>query len=149
MQVHCKHPVGARDGDEVGAQLGGDRLARLDLAVLPRVAVVGNDRRDPPGRRALEGVDHDEQLHQVVVDRPAGRLHDEHVGAAHRLADVHRDLPVGKVPDLALAERQPEVAGDLRRNPGSRVCSKNFDVLPVKIHAAFPLPVMPFIFCPP
>ena len=47
-------------------------------------------------RRALERVDRDQQLHQVLVDRRAGRLDDEDVGAA----DVLEDLAV----DLAVAE---------------------------------------------
>ena len=78
------HPVGAGGRQHVGDQLGGDRLAAGRLAVLARVAVVGADRGDLLGRRALGRVDHDELLHHRVVDRPAVRLEDEDVRAADR-----------------------------------------------------------------
>ena len=69
VQVHRQHPVGARRAQQVGDQLGRDRHARLVLAVLPGVAVIGHDRGDAGGRRPAERVDHHQQLHQVLVHR--------------------------------------------------------------------------------
>ena len=53
VQVHRQHAVGAGPGDQVGHQLGGDRHAAFVLAVLPGVAEVGNDGRDPLGAGPL------------------------------------------------------------------------------------------------
>ena len=99
---------------QVRHQLGRDRHARLVLAVLPGVAVVGHDRGDPRRRRPAERVDHHQQLHQVLVDRVRRRLHDEHVGAADVLVDLERHLAVGEPAQARLPERN---AQDTRRSP--------------------------------
>src|SRR5262249_19263856 len=69
VEIHGGAPVGAGGGDQIGDQLGGDRGAAAGLAVLTGIAEVGHHRGDPPGRRALERIDADQQLHQVVVGR--------------------------------------------------------------------------------
>lgn len=47
--------------------------------------------------RPLRGVDHDELLHQPLVERRRVGLEDEDVGAAHGLVEAHVDLAVGEV----------------------------------------------------
>src|SRR5699024_3212546 len=69
VQVDGYDPVDAGSFQQVGNQLGGNRFAGLDLLVLPGVAEVGDDCVDTPGRGAAQRIGHDEQLHQVVVDR--------------------------------------------------------------------------------
>ena len=63
--------------------------AYLVLLVLPGVGEAGNDSGDTRRRGDLAGVDHDQQLHQVVVDLAAAALHDVHVLAAHTLPNLH------------------------------------------------------------
>src|SRR6185369_17787787 len=79
MQVHGQHAIHADGFEHVGHDLGADRHAGgARAAVLARVAEVGNHRGDAPGRCALEGIDHDEELHQVLVrGRCTGGLDDE------------------------------------------------------------------------
>ena len=69
VEVHGQDPVGAGDGDHVGDQAGRDRDARLVLLVRPAVGVERHDGGDPAGAGPLEGVDHDQQLHDRLVDR--------------------------------------------------------------------------------
>ena len=45
MQIDGQHAVGARRGDEVGDQLGRDRLAPRRLLLLLGVAIVGDRPR--------------------------------------------------------------------------------------------------------
>ena len=97
VQVHRQHAVGPGAGNQVGHQLGRDRHAAFVLAVLPGVAEIGNHGRDPIGAGPLEALDHDQQFHQVLVDRRAGRLDDEHVAAANVLVDLAGDFAVGKI----------------------------------------------------
>src|SRR4029079_18298148 len=82
MEIDGQDAVGARLGDQVCHQLGGDRGARTDFAVLPGIAEIGNDGGDALGTRAPKRVDHDQKLHQIVVGGKARRLDDEHVLAA-------------------------------------------------------------------
>ena len=77
----CRSIVSTRDApavvDQVGHQLGADRHARRDLAILAGVPVVRHHRRDPARRRALQRVEHQQELHQVVVAGGRRRLDDE------------------------------------------------------------------------
>jgi hypothetical protein len=102
VQLQRQHPIGAGGGDEVGHQLGRDRRARLDLAILPGIAEVRDDGDDRASRGALQRVDHDQKLHQVLVHRRAGRLHHKAVHPANILADLNEDLSVGKRADQGL-----------------------------------------------
>ena len=104
VEVHGEHPVRAGPGDEVGHQLGGDGVAGLGLAVLPGIAEVGDDGGDAPGGGPLQRVDHDEQLHQVVVYRGAGGLHYKYVGTADGLKDGYKIFAVGKGAGLRIAQ---------------------------------------------
>jgi hypothetical protein len=81
----------------------------------PRVAEVRDDRDDAPGRRALERVDHDQELHQRLIGRRARRLHDEAVHAADVLAYLDVDLAIGEVGDICATERNLHELADLVR----------------------------------
>jgi hypothetical protein len=99
--------------EHVGHQLGGDGLAPGGLAVLARVAVVGDHRGDALGRRALGGVDHDQLLHDRVVHGRGVGLDDEDVGAADRLVEPAVDLAVGELAQIGLGEAHAELIGDV------------------------------------
>ena len=107
VEVHRQHAVGAGAGDEVGDELCGDGVAALGLTVLPGVAEIGDDGGDAAGGGAAERVDHDEQLHEVVVNGLAGRLDDENVAAANGFIDGYGNLAVSKSGYGAVAQIQP------------------------------------------
>src|SRR5262245_35245861 len=90
-----------------------DRDARLVLLVAARVTVIRDHGGDAVSRRAPEGVDHDQQLHQVRVYRRAGRLHDENVAAADVLQYLKVELAVGKARGVRAAKLDPEILADL------------------------------------
>jgi hypothetical protein len=81
----------------------------------PGVAEVRHDRRDARGGRAAARIGESEQLHQVVIDRRRGRLHQEDLFPANRLAQLHRDLSVRKAVDDAVSETDPEVTSHSTR----------------------------------
>lgn len=60
----------------------------------------------------LQRVKDDEQLHDVLGGRRAGRLYEEHVSAANALLNPHPDLTIGKAPDLHLRQRDAKMMGD-------------------------------------
>lgn len=61
----------------------------LVLLVLPSVGETGDDCGHPGSRGDLAGVDHDEELHQIVIDLTAAALHNVDVLTADALADLH------------------------------------------------------------
>ncbi len=119
MQIHNQRPVRPRGGQQIGHQLRRNRTARLVLAVLPGIPEVRNHRRDAPRRSALQRIDHQQQLHQVLVHRTARRLHHEHIGAAHVLLNLDVTLAVAKPDHLRLPARASQEIGRLHR-PGVR-----------------------------
>ena len=96
--------------------------------------VIAGDRGDAAGGGALQRVDHDEQLHEIVVHRGAGGLDHEHVAAADRLVQGDEDLPVGEGTDLRLAQFGSHQLADLLRQLRIRVAGKHLDVLAVRNH---------------
>jgi hypothetical protein len=76
------------------------------------VAEVRHDRRDPRGGGPPAGVGQREQLNEMIVDRRRGRLHQEHLLAAHRGAQLHGHLAVREPVDRARADRHTQLAGD-------------------------------------
>ena len=59
------------------------------LFVLPCVWVQWYDSSDPAGWGDFAGVDHDEKLHEVVVDSAAPTLDDVDVGSPDALPDLN------------------------------------------------------------
>src|SRR5262249_44109671 len=107
-----ENAVGPGRGQEVGDKLGRDGDSPLVLAVLAGVAVVGQDDGDAGRAGPLERVQDDQQLHQGVVHRRAGRLEDENVTAADVLVDPDGRLAVREAVDLEVAETVVELAGN-------------------------------------
>jgi hypothetical protein len=64
---------------------------------------------------ALQRVHQDQELHQVVVHRRAGRLHHENVHPADVLANLHVDFAVAEPLDLRHAKRDAEERADFLR----------------------------------
>ena len=94
--------VGGRDGD-----------TGLHLAVLSGVAVVGDDDGDAAGTGTVQGGDHEEELHEVVVDGRAGGLDDVDVLASDVLVDHDVDLTIGESADSGLAQVDAQDLGHL------------------------------------
>ena len=70
---------------------------------------------DGTGRGASAGVDHDQELHEVVVHGGAGGLHQEHVAPSYGLLHLDVDLPVRKALDADAPQLQAQIAGHLLR----------------------------------
>src|SRR3569832_396925 len=115
VQVDGQHAVDAGGGQQIGHQAGADGRARLALAILARVTEVRDHRHDGAGGGALQRVDHHQQLHQVVVDRSAGRLDHEAGYPADVLLDLDVDLAIGEAGDLGVTQRDVDVAADRLR----------------------------------
>ena len=118
VEVHRQDPVRAGDGDHVRDEARRDGHPRLVLLVGPAVGVVRHDRRDPPGRRPLEGVDHDQQLHDRLVHGVVRGLDDEHVLLADVVQDLHEDVLVRELEHLELPASVPSQRAIFRARSG-------------------------------
>ncbi len=71
MEVHGQDPPCTGGSYDVGDQFGGYGHPWGRLSILSCVAVVRKHRSDPSGRGPSQGVYHDKQFHEIVVDRRA------------------------------------------------------------------------------
>jgi hypothetical protein len=92
--------------------LGSDGGTRLVLLVLAGVREAGDDGSDALGGSGLARGNHDEELHEVVVDiRGRGRLEDEDVLVTDRLVDLDRGLKREELGDMAGGKLDTEAVG--------------------------------------
>jgi hypothetical protein len=83
VEVHSDDVVAAGSLKHVSHQTSSDGSAGFVLLVLASVGEVGQDGGDATGRGSLASVDHDEQLHDSIVDVAGGsRLQDKDWDAA-------------------------------------------------------------------
>jgi hypothetical protein len=72
VQVHSDDMVTTSGLKHVSHQTRGDGSTGFVLLILASVGKVGQDCGDAAGRGRLAGIDHDEQLHDTVVDVAGG-----------------------------------------------------------------------------
>src|SRR5437868_8495245 len=109
MKVDRQNTLSTSGGDQIRYELCGDRNTRTVFLVRPRITEVRDHRSHSFRRGPSKSIDHHQKLHQVLVGRRAGRLHDEDVSSAYVLADLEIELAIGK----PLGTRLPEIASDL------------------------------------
>ena len=112
VQVQGYDTVGAGGFQQVGDQFGGNGLPTGRFFLLAGVAEIGNHGRDASGRCASQRVNHDEQLHQVLVHRRGGGLDDEYVRTAHVLVYLHAGFAVRELFESDGPQRLIEARGD-------------------------------------
>src|ERR1051326_181101 len=113
VQVKRQYALGTGRGQQIGDELRRDRHTADVLAVLPGVAIVGQYRRDPRSTGPLEAVDHDQQLHEVIVHRRTRWLDDEDFLAADVFVDLQRDFAVREVRQRHATQTVSKVLSDL------------------------------------
>lgn len=78
VKVHRDDMVASSCLEHIGHELGRDGRSRLVFLVLASIWEVGNHGSDATCRRGLASVDHDQKLHESVVDiARGGGLKDE------------------------------------------------------------------------
>ena len=103
-----------------------DGHSGLVLLVAAGVGIVGDDRGDPARRRALGGVDHYQQFHDVIVDGVGDGLNEKDVLLADVLQYPDEGIVIAKLEHLALSKRNVQVAADVLRQLAVCVAAKHF-----------------------
>ena len=130
VQVERDHAVDAGGLEEVGDETRGDGLARGGLAVLARVAVVGDDGGEARRGRPGGGIGDDEGLHEEVVHVRAGeRLDEEHLAAADGLLEACVRLTIGELLEHEAREGKVKDVCDTLCESGVSGASVEPDVL--------------------
>ncbi len=103
---------------------------------------VGDNSGDAAGGGPLQGIDHDEQFHQGIVDgaglslidKGAGGLDHENVGAADSLIDGGKIFSIGEGSYLGAPEGDAQLLTDVLGQLGVGIAGKDLDILPVCDH---------------
>ena len=109
MQVNGHHAVQACSRHEVCHQLGRDRLTAAGLAVLASVCIIRHNCSHALGRCALAGICHNQQLHQVLVDRLTGWLNNKDVFSTNTFTNHDLNLTIVKMAHLSINQRNSEM----------------------------------------
>src|SRR5690606_2528568 len=106
-----------------------DGLAPPALLVLTGIGVVGSDDRDALRGGALGRIDHDEGLHEPLVDRLAERLDQEEIATADRDLEPRVDLTGREGAVLDGSRLRTEALGDGLGQLGVRAASRDDETL--------------------
>ena len=116
MQVHRQQAFDADGLQQIGHHPGADRHpGRARAAVLAGIAEIGNHCGDAANAGAFQGIDHDQQFHQVFVGRRAGGLDHENITGADVLLDLDGYFTIGKATDYGFAELDAQMRNDFLR----------------------------------
>ena len=126
MQIHRKHSIGSGPGDHIRDQLGRNWRSAFVLPILPGVAIIGHDGGDSRSAGALAGIDHDQQFHQVVVDRRTSRLNQVNVPPTHVVFDFAVVFAVRELVERDGAKVQMQKTADVFGQLRVRPTTKNF-----------------------
>ena len=125
MKIQAQNTRGPGNCEQISDQLGRNGGPGRCFSILPGIPVIGDDRRDRLGGGALQGVDHDQQFHQIGVGRPADRLEDENIEPADVFFDRNGGLPVAELFDLRAAGLDAEFVTDLLEQSPVRISGEN------------------------
>jgi hypothetical protein len=96
VEVHREDTTRTRSYEEVGDQFGGDGDAGLIFTVLPGVTVERQNGGNAIGAGAADRIDHDEQLHVVMIGGRTGGLNDKNVFTPNIFLDFDEGFAVGE-----------------------------------------------------
>ena len=118
VEVDGDETVSTRGLEEIGHQSGGDGLSTAVLLVLAGIPVERRDHGNALSRGPLEGVDHDELLHDPGVDGSRMALHHKSVATADRLLEADEDLAIRELVGINRAQIGAEVRRHLLAEVG-------------------------------
>ena len=113
VEIDKESAIGAGGGKQISNELGADGDAGTVFAILAGVSIVRNDRSNAGRRGAFEGIDHDEQLDEVLIDGITGGLHHENVDSADILEQLEVHFAICETLKLGFTDMNTDVPGNL------------------------------------
>ena len=129
MQRHRQDAVGARRRQQVRDQPRGNRDARRVLLVRAGIGEVRDHRRDARRRRSPRRIQHQQQLHQVLLHGRHQRLDDEHVCLPAIDFELHAQTVVAEGGDGGRAESHLQPFAEGGRQLPVRVAAEDDDLV--------------------
>ncbi|KKM97831.1 hypothetical protein LCGC14_1164030 [marine sediment metagenome] len=109
VQVYRQHPVGPGRSNQICHQFRSNGNSTLVFSILTGVAKVRNNRSNTTGTGPSQTVQINQQLHQILINRPAGRLQNKAVPPANVILQLYDLFAVRKPLHLHAAERNVQI----------------------------------------
>src|SRR5574342_1146916 len=94
MEIESQHSRSSRGRDQVGDEFGADGHPWNNLPILTRITIIRDDRGYALRGGAFESIQHEQELHQVVVPGSRCGLQNKNVCAADIFLDLDLTLTV-------------------------------------------------------
>lgn len=137
VQRHRQHATRPGGDEQVSHQPAADRDAGRVLLVGAGIGVVGQYDGRPRGRSAAGGVEHEQQLDEVLLDGRDERLDEEDVPLPAVGLQLDLETVVGEPGHPYRPQWDLEVVTDLRRQLRMRAATEDRDL------SQLPLPFLP------
>ena len=106
MEVNRNQAVNLIHLQQVGNQLGRDRFPTAGFSILTSIAIVRHDHVDFCRTSPPQGIDHDQKLHQIGVNRLRNGLQNIYFATTNAFVDGNRDFAIRKVRNRSIRQRQ-------------------------------------------
>ena len=134
MQIHGNDAVRAGGLDAVRAHTRADGNPGLVLLIAFGVGKIGNDDGNGVGACALERVDPEQQLNELIVGRAADGLDDVNILIADGFVDPHKNVALGEFDGFRIAKLCAEIRAHLLGKGPSGTACVDFDNACASIH---------------
>lgn len=113
MQVDGEDAVNAYAGEKIRDNFCGDRYTcGAHAAVLTGITKIRNNSGDTACRSTAQGINHNNQFHQVVVRWSTSGLDDENITTAYIFINLYADFAIAKATYGGVAERSVQAVGN-------------------------------------
>src|SRR5262249_17514494 len=112
MEIHREDAMDTGCDQKIRNQFCSNWHPRFVLSILTCVPKKGNHGSDAVGAGPSRRIDHNKQLHQMIIRGRTGGLNDENIATANVLLDFNVGFAVGECADRGLAQRNTDVVAD-------------------------------------
>lgn len=127
VQIHGQNSVRAGGLDQIGHESSCDRDPRLVLLVASGVGEVGKYSSDAASRCVLQRIEHDEELHDPLVDRRRASLNHVDIGFSDVVQNLDEQVLVRELDGTGSADRDVEMVADSCDEFGVATTTENHD----------------------
>ncbi len=115
VKIDRQYTGRTRGDQQIGYQLRCNRHTWLILTILTGIAVKRNHCGDATSRRTAGRVNHDEELHQILIGGITCGLDNKNIRATNVLINLNEAFPVRETHYRRIAERHIQIIANIFR----------------------------------
>ena len=112
MKIQRNHTIYSSSDKHVGNQFSCDWLARGSSPILTGITKIRHHNINRVGTCTLAGIHHNQEFHQVIIDRETSRLNDVYIIATDTFFNVNLNLAVRELAGGKFSQRNPSSLSD-------------------------------------